>query len=283
MNSNLMNLYMSSTGIEKQKLFAKVLEENTLLQSSLKAPVEKEHKESLLASPEEMKKLIETCKYLEEPWKSRIIELIGKTTPYISREEEMQEEILKENPNRFVTLPIEYIDVWIFYKLEEASFWVVEEIDFSSDLKDWNTLSKDEQFFLKHVLAFFAASDGIVGENIISRFMQEVQISEARSFYAFQVAMEYTHSFNYSLMIDTYVKDAEEKVRLFAAIHNNPAVKLKAQWALKWIKDNCASFAERLFAIACVEGIFFSSSFCAIFWLKKRGESLFTFIPRFFH
>ena len=228
-------------------------------------------KEVLLASPEEMKQLILQCKFLNEEWRAKIVQLIDKNTPYVSREEEMEEEILKPNPNRFVILPLRFIDVWIMYKLHEASVWTVEEIDFSQDMQDWVKLTSDEQFFLKQILAFFAASDGIVGENLVQRFMQEVQIPEAKCFYSFQLAMEMVHSFNYSVMIDTYVKKEEEKLTLFAAIHNNRAVRLKAQWALKWIHDNCASFAERLFAIACVEGIFFSSSFCAIFWLKKRG------------
>jgi ribonucleoside-diphosphate reductase beta chain len=177
--------------------------------------------------------------------------------------------LLQENKERFVLLPIKYPKVWEMYKLHEASFWTAEEIDLSPDLKDWEKLSADEQHFVKHVLAFFAASDGIVNENLAVNFMREVQLPEARCFYGFQIMIENIHSETYSLLIDTYIKDAAEKKYLFNAIETVPCVQKKAEWALKWI--NNGSFAERLVAFAAVEGIFFSGSFCSIFWLKKRG------------
>lgn len=177
--------------------------------------------------------------------------------------------LLKENKDRFVLLPIKYPKIWEQYKKHEASFWTAEEIDLSSDLKDWAGLNDGERHFISHVLAFFAASDGIVNENLAVNFMSEVQIPEARCFYGFQIMMENIHSETYALLIDTYVKDAAEKDRLFHAIDTVPAVKKKAEWALRWIENG--SFAERLVAFAAVEGIFFSGSFCSIFWLKKRG------------
>merc|ERR1719474_1522703 len=176
-----------------------------------------------------------------------------------------------ENPRRFVILPIQYGDIWQMYKKAEASFWTAEEVDLSKDVKDWENLKDDERYFVSHVLAFFAASDGIVNENLVERFMQEVQVPEARCFYGFQIAMENIHSEMYSLLIDTYIKDTSERDKLFNAIETVPAVKKKADWALKWINSNNASFAERIIAFASVEGIFFSGSFAAIFWLKKRG------------
>ncbi len=177
--------------------------------------------------------------------------------------------LLQENKDRFVLLPIKYPKVWEMYKLHEASFWTAEEIDLSPDLKDWEKLSSDEQHFIKHVLAFFAASDGIVNENLAVNFMREVQLPEARCFYGFQIMIENIHSETYSLLIDTYIKDVAEKNYLFNAMETVPCVQKKAEWALKWI--NNGSFAERLVAFAAVEGIFFSGSFCSIFWLKKRG------------
>lgn len=177
--------------------------------------------------------------------------------------------LLKENKDRFVLLPIKYPKIWEQYKKHEASFWTAEEIDLSSDLKDWAGLNDGERHFISHVLAFFAASDGIVNENLAVNFMSEVQIPEARCFYGFQIMMENIHSETYALLIDTYVKDATEKDRLFHAIDTVPAVKKKAEWALRWIENG--NFAERLVAFAAVEGIFFSGSFCSIFWLKKRG------------
>lgn len=181
----------------------------------------------------------------------------------------VEEPLLKENKNRFVLFPIEHRDVWEFYKRAEASFWTAEEIDLSQDLKDWEQLNSGEKHFVSHVLAFFAASDGIVNENIAENFVSEVQYTEAKFFYGFQIAIENIHSEVYSLLIDTYVKDAKEKGKLFNAIETLDCVKKKAEWALRWIAK--ASFAERLVAFAAVEGIFFSGSFCSIFWLKKRG------------
>ncbi len=182
----------------------------------------------------------------------------------------LEEPILKENPNRFVLFPIEHDDIWAMYKKAEASFWTAEEIDLSPDLVDWeNKLNDDERHFIKHVLAFFAASDGIVNENLAENFVAEVQYTEAKFFYGFQIAMENIHSETYSLLIDTYIKDKVEKDKLFNAIETLDCVQKKAKWALRWI-DN-GSFAERLVAFAAVEGIFFSGSFCSIFWLKKRG------------
>lgn len=180
------------------------------------------------------------------------------------------EPLLKENPNRFVLFPIEHNDIWSFYKKSEASFWTAEEIDLHQDISDWeNRLNDDEKHFIKHVLAFFAASDGIVNENLAENMVNEVQYTEAKFFYGFQIMMENIHSETYSLLIDTYIKDNKEKDFLLNAIENLECVKKKADWALRWI-DN-ASFAERLIAFAAVEGIFFSGSFCSIFWLKKRG------------
>jgi ribonucleoside-diphosphate reductase beta chain len=179
------------------------------------------------------------------------------------------EPLLVENPNRFVLLPIEYDDIWQMYKKHEASFWTAEEIDLSQDLKDWENLNDGERHFISHVLAFFAASDGIVNENLAANFLHEVQYSEAKCFYGFQIMMENIHSETYSLLIDTYIKDPAEKHRLFNAIETVPCVQKKAEWALRWIKS--PNFAERLVAFAAVEGIFFSGSFCSIFWLKKRG------------
>ena len=183
----------------------------------------------------------------------------------------MQEEpILKENPDRFVLFPIVHNDIWDFYKKSEANFWTAEEIDLAADLVDWNVkLNDDERHFIKHVLAFFASSDGIVNENLAENFVRGVQYTEAKFFYGFQIMMENIHSETYSLLIDTYIKDTADKNYLFKAIENLDCVGKKADWALRWIKNG--SFAERLVAFAAVEGIFFSGSFCSIFWLKKRG------------
>jgi ribonucleoside-diphosphate reductase beta chain len=179
------------------------------------------------------------------------------------------EVLLEENKERFVLLPIKYPRIWEMYKKHEQGFWTAEEIDLYGDLKDWERLNDDERHFIKHVLAFFAASDGIVNENLAVNFMREVQLPEARCFYGFQIMMENIHSEMYSLLIDTYIKDPEEKRYLFNAIETVPCVKKKAEWALRWIKQG--TFAQRLVAFAAVEGIFFSGSFCSIFWLKKRG------------
>ena len=179
------------------------------------------------------------------------------------------EKILEENKNRFVLFPIEHHDIWDYYKKAQQVFWTAEEIDLAQDHTDWEKLNEGEQHFVKHVLAFFAASDGIVNENLAENFVSEVQYTEAKFFYGFQIMMENIHSETYSLLIDTYIKDKEEQNHLFNAIDTVPAVQKKAEWALKWIGSE--SFVERLIAFAAVEGIFFSGSFCSIFWLKKRG------------
>jgi len=182
----------------------------------------------------------------------------------------MADPILKEDETRLTMFPLQYGDIWEMYKKQVDCFWRAEEIDLSKDLASWNKMTDEEQYFIKHVLAFFAASDGIVIENAASRFLQEVQVSEARAFYGFQIMMENIHSETYSLLIDTYVKDKVEKDQLFNAIQTFPSIKAKADWALKWI-DDTSDFATRLVAFACVEGILFSGAFCSIFWLKKRG------------
>ena len=182
-----------------------------------------------------------------------------------------QEPILLEDESRYVMFPLKHDDIWSMYKKQVDCFWRVEEVDLSKDYMDWKNLNEDEKYFVKHILAFFAASDGIVLENLGMRFMSEVQISEARAFYGFQIAMENIHSEMYSQLIDTYVKDKVEKNELFNAIENYPCIKKKAEWAIKWINDKRSSFATRLVAFACVEGIFFSGAFCSIYWLKKRG------------
>jgi ribonucleoside-diphosphate reductase beta chain len=179
------------------------------------------------------------------------------------------EKILEENKNRFVLFPLQHHDIWDYYKKAQQVFWTAEEIDLSQDLTDWDKLNEGEKHFVKHVLAFFAASDGIVNENLAENFVSEVQYTEAKFFYGFQIMMENIHSETYSLLIDTYIKDKEEQNYLFNAIDTVPAVQKKAEWALKWIGSE--SFVERLVAFAAVEGIFFSGSFCSIFWLKKRG------------
>jgi len=181
------------------------------------------------------------------------------------------EPLLTPDDNRFVMFPIQYQDIWEMYQKQVDCFWRPEEIDLSKDLTHWEGLNKDEQMFISMILAFFAASDGIVLENLAQRFMSDVQVSEARAFYGFQIAMENIHSHTYSNLIDTYIKDKGEKTKLFNAITNFPCIKKKSDWAQKWIHDNRSSFATRLVAFACVEGIFFSGAFCSIFWLKKRG------------
>jgi len=181
------------------------------------------------------------------------------------------EPLLSPDDNRFVMFPIKYQDVWEMYKKQVDCFWRAEEIDLTKDLSHWDNLNADERYFISMILAFFAASDGIVLENLASRFMKEVQVSEARAFYGFQIAMENIHSETYSILIETYIKNKEEKHKLFNAIENFPCIKKKSDWAQKWIHDNRSSFATRLVAFACVEGIFFSGAFCSIYWLKKRG------------
>ena len=181
------------------------------------------------------------------------------------------EPMLQENLDRFVLFPIQHDDIWAMYKQEQASFWTAEEIDLAEDLKDWKNLNKDEKHFIKHILAFFAASDGIVNENLVMNFSNEVCWPEARAFYGFQIMMENIHAETYSLLIDTYIEDEKEKDHLFKALETVPSVQKKGDWAMKWLSRKRGSFAERLVAFAAVEGIFFSGSFCAIFWLKKRG------------
>jgi ribonucleoside-diphosphate reductase subunit M2 len=181
------------------------------------------------------------------------------------------EPLLKPDDNRYVMFPIQQQDVWAMYKKQMDCFWRAEEINFAQDLGDWEKLSADEKHFISMVLAFFAASDGLVLENLASRFMNDVQLSEARAFYGFQIAMENIHSESYSLMIDTYIRDEAEKSKLLRAIENYPCIAKKANWAKKWIADNRSSFGSRLVAFAAIEGIFFSSSFASIYWIKKRG------------
>ena len=183
----------------------------------------------------------------------------------------LNEQLLASDDNRFVMFPIKHDDIWKMYQKQVDCFWRPEEIDLSKDGKDWESLNQDEQYFISMILAFFAASDGIVLENLAMRFMTDVQISEARAFYGFQIAMENIHSHTYSLLIETYIKNSTEKNRLFNAIENFPCIKKKSDWTQKWIHDNRSSFATRLVAFACVEGIFFSGAFCSIYWLKKRG------------
>ncbi|CAG9944551.1 unnamed protein product [Clonostachys rosea f. rosea IK726] len=186
--------------------------------------------------------------------------------------EEIDEPLLQENPHRFVLFPIKYHEIWQMYKKHEASFWTAEEIDLSKDLHDWHTrMNDDERYFVSHVLAFFAASDGIVNENLVERFSAEVQIPEARCFYGFQIMMENIHSETYSLLIDTYIKEQAQREYLFNAIETIPCIRKKAEWAIRWIQDKKSTFAQRLVAFAAVEGIFFSGAFASIFWLKKRG------------
>lgn len=187
----------------------------------------------------------------------------------MTEEHLLAEPILRENPDRFVIFPIQHPDIWEFYKNHQAAFWTAEEVDLSNDIRDWEKLSDNERYFIKNVLSFFAASDGIVNENLAENFYREVQYPEAKFFYGFQLAMENIHSLMYSLLIDTYISNPGEKLECFRAIEHLPAVKKKATWALDWIENS--SFAERLVAFAAVEGIFFSGSFCSIFWLKSRG------------
>nr|XP_061806271.1 ribonucleoside-diphosphate reductase subunit M2-like isoform X5 [Nerophis lumbriciformis] len=202
---------------------------------------------------------------------SKTARKIFSESPVSDVKGEEAEPLLKDNPRRFVIFPIQYHDIWRMYKKAEASFWTAEEVDLSKDTQHWELLKEDERFFISHVLAFFAASDGIVNENLVERFTQEVQVTEARCFYGFQIAMENIHSEMYSLLIDTYIKDPKEREYLFNAIETMPCVKKKADWALHWIGNKNATYGERVVAFAAVEGIFFSGSFAAIFWLKKRG------------
>ncbi|KAF9037319.1 ribonucleotide reductase [Hymenopellis radicata] len=189
-----------------------------------------------------------------------------------TRESSTYEPILNNSTDRLILFPIRYPDIWAAYKNAESSFWTAEEVDLKADLYHWKqVLTKDEKYFISHILAFFAASDGIVNENLVARFSTEVQVAEARCFYGFQIMMENIHSEMYSLLIDTLIEDDAQKDQLFHAIEAIPCVRSKAEWALRWIADSQSTFGERLVAFAAVEGIFFSGSFAAIFWLKKRG------------
>lgn len=197
--------------------------------------------------------------------------LKDKDLDYQNDSEIEDEPLLQENPRRFVIFPIRYPEIWKMYKQAQASFWTVEEVDLTKDLPHWDCLKPEEKHFISHVLAFFAASDGIVNENLVQRFCQEVQVPEARSFYSFQILIETVHSEMYSMLINTYIQDLKERDNLFNAIQTMPCVKRKADWALHWINDRKSTFGERIVAFAAVEGIFFSGSFAAIYWLKKRG------------
>lgn len=194
-----------------------------------------------------------------------------RKSPFTKMSRSNTEQLLTEDDNRYVMFPIKDNLIWSMYKKQVDCFWRAEEIDLSKDMVHWNSLKDDERHFIKMVLAFFAASDGIVLENLAIRFMNDVQLAEARAFYGFQIAMENIHSETYSLLIDTYIKDQEEKTQCFEAVQNFPCIEKKAKWAQKWIGDKRSSFATRLIAFACVEGIHFSGSFCAIYWMKKRG------------
>ncbi|KAL3283592.1 hypothetical protein HHI36_006730 [Cryptolaemus montrouzieri] len=218
-------------------------------------------------SPAKKEVLVDKTNVLVSP--SRLDKLSLKEENEQSSFDPQLEPLLRDNPKRFVIFPIEYPQIWAKYKEAEASFWTTEEVDLSKDLDDWAKLTPNEKHFISHVLAFFAASDGIVNENLVERFSQEVQVTEARFFYGFQIAIENVHSEMYSTLIETYISDRSEKDFLFNAIENLPCVKKKADWALRWINDKNASFGERIIAFAAVEGIFFSGSFASIFWLKK--------------
>uniref|UniRef100_A0A8C6D317 Ribonucleoside-diphosphate reductase subunit M2 n=1 Tax=Moschus moschiferus TaxID=68415 RepID=A0A8C6D317_MOSMO len=201
----------------------------------------------------------------------RIFQEPSEPNPKLPTPSVEDEPLLRENPRRFVIFPIEYHDIWQMYRKAEASFWTAEEVDLSKDIQHWEALKPEERNFISRVLAFFAASDGIVNENLVERFSQEVQITEARCFYGFQIAIENIHSEMYSLLIDTYIKDSKGREFLFIAIETMPCVKKKADWALRWIGDKEATYGERVVAFAAVQGIFFSGSFASIFWLKKQG------------
>ncbi|KEY64291.1 hypothetical protein S7711_06337 [Stachybotrys chartarum IBT 7711] len=209
-------------------------------------------------------KAVEETKKVEEKPIDAVVSAI--------KAQEAEEPLLMENPQRFVLFPIKYHEIWQMYKKAEASFWTAEEIDLSKDMHDWNNrLTDDEKYFVSHILAFFAASDGIVNENLVERFSGEVQIPEARCFYGFQIMMENIHSETYSLLIDSYIKEQTQRTYLFNAVDTIPCIRKKADWAIRWIQDKDSSFAQRLVAFAAVEGIFFSGAFASIFWLKKRG------------
>ncbi|KAF2156621.1 hypothetical protein K461DRAFT_234276 [Myriangium duriaei CBS 260.36] len=256
---------MSSIQVTPSKKAADAIE-NFKMESPVKQPifVSEANKENI--ERDEVAVPVKGIPLMDEP------EVSKPTVAEGIKEDEAIEPILQENPNRFVLFPIKYHEIWQMYKKAEASFWTAEEIDLSKDLHDWNKrLNDDERYFVSHVLAFFAASDGIVNENLVERFSSEVQIPEARCFYGFQIMMENIHSETYSLLIDTYISEPRQRTYLFNAIDNIPCIRKKADWALKWISDKNSTFGCRLIAFAAVEGIFFSGSFAAVFWLKKRG------------
>ncbi|KAB5557946.1 ribonucleotide reductase [Coniochaeta sp. 2T2.1] len=212
------------------------------------------------------------AKHAEETSSKAVTQISQKVEEPAHVDPNEDEPLLAENPGRFVLFPIKYHEIWQMYKKAEASFWTAEEIDLSKDMHDWNNrLTDDEKFFVSHILAFFAASDGIVNENLVERFSGEVQVPEARCFYGFQIMMENIHSETYSLLIDTYIKEPAQRTHLFNAVDTIPCIRKKADWAIKWIQDKESTFAQRLVAFAAVEGIFFSGAFASIFWLKKRG------------
>ncbi|QKX59236.1 uncharacterized protein TRUGW13939_06368 [Talaromyces rugulosus] len=258
-----------TTQITPSKQAASSLEHLKMSDSPIKplnfAPADKENAPAVVdASATELSKPVMDNKAAETAVAAKVAAGIKET--------EAHEPLLQENPHRFVLFPIKYHEIWQMYKKAEASFWTAEEIDLSKDLHDWNNrLNSDEQYFISHVLAFFAASDGIVNENLVERFSGEVQVPEARCFYGFQIMMENIHSETYSLLIDTYINEPKQRAYLFDAIDNIPCIRKKADWALRWISDKESTFAQRLVAFAAVEGIFFSGSFASIFWLKKRG------------
>jgi len=202
---------------------------------------------------------------------AKMSDILAQKTMFLTPEQIQEEPLLRENPNRFVILPIQYPEVWGMYKKAVASFWTIDEVDLSKDKAHWDGLKPNEQYFIKHVLAFFAASDGIVNENLVDRFLSEITMTEARCFYGFQVMIENVHSEMYSKLIENYVSDKKEQNELFTAIETMPAIQRKAKWAMKWTDNTEASFGERVVAFAAVEGIFFSGSFAAIFWLKSKG------------
>jgi len=217
---------------------------------------------------------VQNSAFLDSKWKAIITEVISSKKPFISKQQESEEYMLRPNPNDEILFPIpeSEIDLWIMYKLQVASFWTAEEIKLAEDSRDWAALTEDEAFFLKNVFGFFATSEALVSRNLVEWFSQLIKLPAAKCFYAFQGAMESIHAEVYNLIIDVHVKDAAEKDALFHASQRNPIIRLKTDWARSWIDNQEASFAERLFAFACIEGIFFSGSFCAIFWLKKRGK-----------
>ncbi|GJE84429.1 ribonucleoside-diphosphate reductase subunit [Phanerochaete sordida] len=256
--------YTTPTKISPSKRAAKALDELSLNTPSKRVKIEAIAFDD--AKP--------TKPVVEEKSQADDEELAALRTRFVGQVDlpEHMEPLLMESKRRFVLFPIQYPEIWQMYKKAEASFWTAEEMDLSKDQHDWtNRLNDKERYFISHVLAFFAASDGIVNENLVERFSNEVQAAEARCFYGFQIMMENIHSETYSLLIDTYIKDPKQREHLFDAIETIPCIKKKADWALRWISDTKSSFAERLVAFAAVEGIFFSGSFASIFWLKKRG------------